>query len=286
MRNTTACVLALLAAAACSKNSATEPKQQPEPATATATEPELPPHQVFDSPGAALAKILEQKPRAIGIGEYHQTTGDPKNVRPPLARFSDDMLETLRTGASDLIVETWAEFGACGEVETKVSKEVEVTTERPPDTENAIIAMMMRAQKLGMHPYVLEMNCKDYEGLLDDNQEVDFEKMLLLITNRLAESAEVALSRDGVVAVYGGSTHNDLYPDPSVADFSYAARVRKAAGGSFVELDLYVPELVEGDELLKTEPWYPLLARTSPDHVVLYERDKGSYILLMRKTTP
>ena len=241
---------------------------------------------MFDNAGAAVAKILESKPMVIGFGEIHATTADHASIVPALPRFNAQILETLAQHATDIVVETWPDLSACGKVQKEVSKQVKQDTERPPETENHVLTLARRAKELGLGPYNLEINCDDYKAMLDENAQVDYEKLLLLITDKLGSMTTTLLGRNNrVVALYGGATHNDLYPAEAIADLSYAARVREASGGKYVEVDLYVPEFASGNELLAKEPWYPLLehaART--DKVVLFQRGEGSYILLLRKT--
>jgi len=274
---------ALLLVAACSRE---EPSPTPTPTPAPT--PDLPPHQVFPTAREALDEILKSSPRVIGFGEYHQTN-DSLGVRSAIKRFTEEMLAALAETGSDLIVETWAEYGTCGEQEAKVSKDVKKVTERPPTTENEVLTLLGRAKELGIAPRVLPFDCDDYEQLLGKDGEVDYEKLLTLITGKLQTAATEALARRSrkgrrLIALYGGSLHNDLYPDEGVADFSYATKVQEKTAGGYVEVDLYVPELVAGDKLLAQEPWYPLLEqRASIDHVVLFERDKGSYILILKK---
>ena len=50
-----------------------------------------------------------------------------------------------------------------------------------------------------------------------------------------------------------------------------------------MEVDLYVPELIEGDTVLSNEAWYPLLKEAREDEVILIRRDLRSYILILRK---
>jgi len=281
-------LLVVLIAAGCSKGK-DEPARPPESPTTVAPEPpepELPPHALFDSAGAAVEKILETKPAVIGFGELHATTADHASIVPALPRFNAQILEPLSRHATDIVVETWPEMGACGKAEAAVSNQVKQDTERPPETENHVLTLANKARELGMVPHALEMSCDDYEALLDDNKQVDYEKLLLLITDRLGAKTTLILRRkDRVVALYGGATHNDRYPDEAIADLSYAARVREASGDGYVEVDLYVPEFAASNELFKQEPWYPLLERaTSTDKVVLFQRGEGSYILLLRRT--
>ena len=86
-----------------------------------------------------------------------------------------------------------------------------------------------------------------------------------------------------VVALYGGALHNDLFPLEGLEAFSYAAALQKLTGGRYAELDLYVPEYVQGDEAMRREPWYPLLRLADPQRVVLIERGARSYILLLQR---
>jgi len=67
--------------------------------------------------------------------------------------------------------------------------------------------------------------------------------------------------------------------------FSYGAALQKRTGGRYVELDLYVPELVDRDRRLKQEPFAPLMRKlgSGSRQVLLVERGKGSYILVLRR---
>ncbi len=244
------------------------------------------PYREFATAREALETILAEKPRVIGFGEYHELTGSAK-VRSTVRRFTEGLLDLLDHRAAHLIVETWVEAGKCGKKEERVSKDVRKVTERPAHTQNELVRMIERAKKLGIKPHILELRCKDYEALLDDKNQVDYEKLLQMVTAKLQAQAIVALEHskaDQMIALYGGSLHNDLYPYESVADFSYAAKVQKASKGGYVEVDLYVPEYIEGDDLLTKEDWFPVYREhSSTDHVLLIERGKHSYILVMKR---
>ena len=65
------------------------------------------------------------------------------------------------------------------------------------------------------------------------------------------------------------------------AKYAYGPAVAKAAGANYVELDLYQPELVKG---IMLEPeWAGLLALSSPDKVILYQRGARSWVMLLPK---
>jgi hypothetical protein len=252
---------------------------------APAADPALPRHWVEPTAAAALARMLEQtKPRVLGVGEIHLVAGGPK-VRSALARFTDDMLAGLEGRATDLVVETWVAAGACGKAEKQVTADVKRTTERPPETETEIGRLLRRAGELHMRPHVMTMRCKQYEELRAESGEVDYDKLLRLIGGELHRNVRAVLDgkKQARVIVYGGSLHNDRQPNEGVAAYSYGAVLAAELGEGYVELDLYVPELVAGDPLLRAEPWYPLLEKFSaPDAVVLVERAPRSYILVLQ----
>jgi hypothetical protein len=285
-------VLVLALAAACSR-SEEHPEEkaaaQAAPSrpmdAAPAEDPSLPRHWVEASAPAALARMLEQvKPRVLGVGEVHLVAGGPQ-VKSALARFADDMFAGLRGRATDLVVETWVTDGKCGKVEKQVTADVRTTTERPPETESEIGRLLRRARELGVQPHVMTMPCKAYQEVRSKSGEVDYDKLLQLIGGELYRNVRAVLDarKEATVVVYGGSLHNDRQPNEGVAAYSYGAKLVGELAEGYVELDLYVPELVEKDELLQAEPWFPLLARTGPDKVVLVERGPGSYILLLQR---
>ncbi len=146
-----ATLLVVLIAAGCSKgkDELTKPPESARsvaPAPPEPESPELPPHELYDSAGAAVEKILATKPTVIGFGEIHATTADHANIVPALPRFNAQILEPLAKYATDIVVETWPEFGACGKAEQKVSKQVKQDTERPHETENLVLALARRAR--------------------------------------------------------------------------------------------------------------------------------------------
>jgi len=199
------------------------------------------------------------------------------------------MLHALSPHLSDLVIETWVSEGKCGKAEEKVTTDVPRETARPPETENDLVRLARLARELGVQPHALTLSCKDYESLVAEGEAVDYQQMLSLITRELHQVSSAAVKeRDAqpksrpIVAVYGGAIHNDLDPYEATKQWSYAARLAKDVPG-YVELDLYVPEFVQGNELLGKEPWYPLLARAANDRVILVRRAPRSFILVLEK---
>ncbi len=267
------------------KPAETAPATAPRTDAAPAADPNLPRHWVEPTAAAALTRMLGQvKPRVLGVGEVHLVAGGPR-VKSALARFTEDMLAGLDGRATDLVVETWVTDGKCGKAEKHVTADVKSKTERPPETETEIGRLLRRASELHIRPRVMTMACKQYEALRSKSGEVDYDRLLQLIGGELHRNVRAVLDGrpDATVVVYGGSLHNDRQPNEGVAAYSYGIELAGELGEGYVELDLYVPELVEGDELSKAEPWFPLLAATAPDKVVLIERSPGSYILLLQR---
>ena len=83
------------------------------------------------------------------------------------------------------------------------------------------------------------------------------------------------------IAVYGGALHNDLYPRWPLDELSYAKPLAGELGGSVLEIDLVVPEVVADMALVRDEPWFPLLGLASPSRVVVWQRGPSSYVVIL-----
>jgi hypothetical protein len=245
-------------------------------------------HWTFDSPRAALEHVLaETRPRVLGVGESHKLTGSAPVVSA-LHRFTNDMVGALEGRATDLVVETWVLEPRCKEPARRAQREVATAIQRPAETENELVALLERARSARMAPHVLPMSCADHESLYSSGgADIDYWKLLVLVGRRLGDQVGRALAQhrgsEPLVVVYGGAQHNDLYPYDSLAEVSYAAAVDRLSEGRYAELDLYVPELIRGDELLRGEGWFPLFeSMGSSDRELLIERAPRSYILILR----
>lgn len=268
-----------------------------------------------DLASAARQILAESQPRILGVGEFHVRAG-AQSVLSTMERFTAD-IDALTDGASDLIVETWVQDGKCGAKEAVVSRDVEHQLERPPAVQDHLLTMLNSARQRGLTPHVMTMTCADYEGLVsakvDDDDDgdgdgdgsgsgqgqVDFEKMLLLTRDKLAGLARDVVryraSADrgkepgsagapGMIVIYGGALHNDEYPFSGLADISYVKDVRALVGDGYVELDLYVPEYIEGNTLAQQETWYPPFVRhASAERVLVFQRGPRSYLVILRR---
>ena len=181
----------------------------------------------------------------VGFGEIHQTAATAA-IPSALRRFTEQILPSLAPEISHLIVETWMATGRCGEVERAVTADIEKTTERPAATENEIETVLRQAAAAGIVPRILSIGCAEYQAMRPAGGPVDYDRTLR-VTERALETVTLRALRERrrpLIAVYGGALHNDVYPNPVLAPYSYAPALLAATLGRYVELDLVVPEYV------------------------------------------
>lgn len=264
------------------KAPASDPASRPASRPATTAVP----YRAFPSAAEAISHLLERaKPKVIAFGEIHEKKGS-RSVRSAIWRFGHELLDGLARPGSHLLVETWITKGRCGKVEKRAVRKVEATTKRPEQTESEIVTLIKRAKQRGVAPHILQLGCDDYAGLFDEKKRLDPVKLLATVTRLMQRDAEKLLARlkgPAQLLIYGGALHNDLFPRKELAPFAYGAALQRASGGAYLEVDLYVPEYVEGDKELQGKPWYPLLAQLHGERVILFRRGKASYVLLMRR---
>jgi hypothetical protein len=292
--------LALLVLAACGKDAehaappTTPPPvpSQPPPAAAVADAAPAVTGTTYPDLPAALAAIVPGDARVIGFGELHART-DRAQVRSSLARFTSDALPALADRISDLIVETWIADPHCGSAAVEASAKVTVTARRPVETKSEIGQLADAARAKGIQPHAMRVGCDDYAKIAPQGKEVDIEAMLTLTTRELTRIAtEAVVHRDREpkhrpwIAIYGGALHNDRFPEPAVAEWSYAAKVDAVTKDKFVEIDLIVPELADADDASKKQPWYALAARADTAHVQVWKRGERSFVVILPRTAP
>lgn len=232
------------------------------------------PHRVLPNTGAAIRTILAEtgNVQVYAVGEYHVTSPLHDRVAAPLAHFTDDIVGRLSTWADDLVVEAWFDASCAGD--DTVQAQIQAVTNRPAA---AADLTQLAATKLPMHG--LPMTCIEHSSMLDAKGRVDFFRLLVMVTDKLRESTERLVKQGHSVIVYGGALHNDLYPRWALEELSYAAPLAKQT--TVVEIDLVVPEVVEPLKVLWQEPWYPLLSRSGPSRVLLWERGPNSYVIIL-----
>ena len=264
--------------AACGKDAAAPP------APAAAPEPALRVDH-YASLGAALEHIIPADARVIGFGELHSRT-DRKQVRSSLAAFTA-ALPAIADKLSDLVVETWVVDGACGSAAAEATTRVEMTMRRPAETKTEIGALAEAARRAKIQPRAMRVSCTDYATLAPPGKDVDPEALLSFTTKELRRVTSEALAKPASerpwIAVYGGALHNDRFPAKGVEDWSYAAAIDAATHDRFVEIDLIVPELAEGDATVQAQPWYKLVA-TATSGVQVWQRGERSFVVMLPRS--
>lgn len=290
-------ITAALAAGACGREARDPPKAAPAaPArtrtpTIDASAPAAWQHDgsgpaFRDAPDVATAVRLivdDDQPRVIGFGELHART-DRATVESSLSHFTREVFPAIQDRLSDLVLETWVVDPRCGEGAKTATAAVEGAMMRPATTRNELGTLVANARAAKVQPHAMHLGCDDYAKVAPPGKPIEIEVMLDLITRelgRIATEAAAHAGPDKIVATYGGALHNDLYPNPGVASWSFAAAVDGAVDHRYVEIDLYVPELAAADPASKSEPWFPLLARAAADHVVVIQRGPRSYVVLL-----
>ncbi|HUS31432.1 MAG TPA: hypothetical protein VMZ53_23155 [Kofleriaceae bacterium] len=237
-------------------------------------------HREYATTTDAMTAILAENPvpRVYAIGEYHQTR-DAIAATSPLARFTHEIIGMLEPHAQHLVIESWLDANCWGDKRDPVA----AMLNKPNGVSMDVMRLVSRTKKLHMQAHTLPMTCIEYDSVVDFSGHVNFLLLLDLITEKLAETTRGLLrSGDGTsVIVYGGALHNDLYPRWPLETLSYARPLADSMGGHVLEIDLVVPEVVAPMEMIRTEPWFPLLARSSPSRVIVWNRGPGSYVVIL-----
>lgn len=218
-----AALTACLSAVPAFGQSAASPTPSPTPALPSSPTPSPTPaleHSLHSTPADALNAVLSRAEKETGLrvvafGEYHQTTATAKKGAPvsSLRRFSGELFGVLSPRASDIVLETWVTDGNCGKQETTAVAKVEKTTERPQNTENELVTLVKQAKASGVQPHILRLGCDDYKSILADDGQVDFEKLLGLLTRLLHKKiSAIATARSRPAAVPTASAASPAAP--------------------------------------------------------------------------
>ncbi|HEX5101652.1 MAG TPA: hypothetical protein VFV94_19205 [Polyangiaceae bacterium] len=253
----------------------------------------------FPTPRAAFAYTLRGTPRVVAIGEAHAQKAAP-NVDSATRRFARDLMPELAQGFRDpqtkaewrvkgLIVELLAPNRACEQHEEQAVAErtKPVTAPQAETNQNEFVALGFEAKKFGIQPEPLIPTCDELKGVLL-TQEGDIAALLELIATITVREAADFLDHKPpgqAIAIYGGLLHNDTNPKPDHAAWSFGPRLLEHAGGSYVEVDLIVPEFVRNEEPWTNLPWFPHYdAARQGEKTWLYRTGKASFVLIFPKT--
>jgi hypothetical protein len=281
-------VVALVLLGACKDESAADRPVAP-PADARvapdAAEPKLPAHDRYPDLTAALKAIIPADARVVGFGELHARVDRP-NVRSSLAAFTE-ALPSFGEKVSDLVVETWLVDPKCGQQAVQTTKKIETEVKRPEATKSEIALLADAAKAAKIQAHAMTLACADYKKLDSGKGPPDPVVMLTLTTKELTRIATSALAYRAKqpgpqrpwIALYGGALHNDRFPPPGVAEWSYASAIDKATKDHYVEIDIFVPEFAEPDEASQKQPWFPLVANAR--QVLVWKRGERSFVVIL-----
>ena len=261
----------------------------------------------FNTPREAFAYTLRSMPRVIAIGEAHAQKAAP-NVESATRRFGRDFIPDLAQGrivpdplqplevpprarsrVTGIIIELLAPNHACEQHEEQAVAErtKPVTAPQAETNQNDFVALGFEAKKFGIQPEPLIPTCDELKGVLT-TQEGDIAALLELIATITVREAFDFLDHkppDEAIAIYGGLLHNDTNPKPDHAAWSFGPRLLEHARGSYVEVDLIVPELIRNEEPWTNLPWFPHYDPTRQGTATwLYQTGTASFVLIFPKT--
>jgi hypothetical protein len=235
-------------------------------------------HREVRDAAAAIELILAENPapRVYAIGEYHVTR--PGIANSSLTRFTEEILGLLEPRARHLVIEAW-DPSRCS---PGVTSDIAAGTSRPKATQMEILRLVTRARPT-LDTQLLPMTCLEHDALRDAHRNINYLLLLELVTEKLHDTVLALLAADPshAVIVYGGALHNDLYPRWPLEELSYAQPLARELGGGVLEIDLVVPEVVAPMGMVRDEPWFPLLARASPDRAIVWQRGPASYVVIL-----
>ena len=235
----------------------------------------------FDRAEDAFDVVLKDDPAVLAIGEAHAQRGS--TVASSAKRFTDALLPLLAGRASDLLVEAMMPpVGCVKQTDTMRSVQKPVITQQAPTNQNEYLAMGEAARKLGIVPDLLRPSCDDLARINDAGDDA-IEQSLETIARLTTVQGTKMLERSGrkMVITYGGALHNDAHPPPEKAAWAYGPALSKAAGGRYVELDLYVPEFITSDDSWQKQPWYAAWQKNKgTGKVLLFRLEPKDYVLI------
>jgi hypothetical protein len=157
-----------------------------------------------------------------------------------------------------------------------------VTEPQKESNQSEYLALGFEAKKLGMRALPLIPTCDELKGVLAAENDVG--ALLELIRNITVRETEDFLDHQppvAAIAIYGGLVHNDVTPSAGHERWSFGPRLREHAQGSYVEIDLVVPELIQSGPPWSELAWFPHYDRAKAgSETVLYRTGPASFVLV------
>ena len=243
----------------------------------------------YDSPIDAFRSAIRGDVRVVSIGEAHA----PKDARVPSSarRFTEAILPSLAGRASDLVVELMMPPSGCAATVAHATKvEEPVVARHAAADQSEYVAMGEAARKLGIVPDLLRPSCADLRAIDDAEDPID--ASLRTIERLTREKVNALLDRNArtrgdegkVVVTYGGAIHNDRDPPAERRAWSFGPALDQSTGGRYVEVDLFVPEFMDGSDSWKSLPFYGAYdeAKLGSKTTMFRVKDRSYVIVLPR----
>jgi hypothetical protein len=241
----------------------------------------------YDSPELAFRDAIASDPRIVSIGEAHAQKG--ASVASSAKRFTGEILPGLAGRASDLVVELMMPPTGCAPKVALVREaQAPVTSHQAQGDQGEYLAMGDAAKKLGIVPDLLRPTCGDLDAIEDAGEDA-IDASLRTIQRLTVEKVKKLVDRDArvpgdagkIVLTYGGAIHNDREPSAERRAWSFGPELDAYSEGRYVEIDLYVPQFIDGGDAWKKLPWYPHYDATKLGRkTTMFRVRERSYVIL------
>jgi hypothetical protein len=248
----------------------------------------------YDAPEAALLTLLALEPRLLAVGEAHAQKGEGRGSSVA-KRFTERLLPALEGKASDLLVELMLPPKGCAKkAEVVREKQAPALAPQADTNQNEYLALGEAARRRGIVPDALRPSCDDLAAIGQAGDAGESLVAMMTTIERLTEAkasellARAARAEPGkVVVTYGGALHNDVAPKPGRESWSFGPALARAAGGAYVELDVFAPEAIGEGEAWRALAWHAHYdAAHFATKAVLFRTGPKSYALVLPREMP
>jgi len=249
------------------------------------------PYVLFNNLEDAINHIIDKRaPKIIGFGEIHSEHSNLyPAVKPTIERLQDALVD-IKRGETHLIVEKSMRLSEICFSELSQAARLDAWLNRPLSKLNSWFATLKVARAAGYQPHVLDFTCDDLEIRLGYKEGPDWPSFITSYAIRKVLQIENSRETEGLTMYYGGAVHNNFYPTAIHPEWSIAKTLSDKSGAGFVEIDLFVPELLNEDRHLPSilsdnMGWYYTHSeknKEAPDKIFLFERSENSYILVLK----
>lgn len=248
----------------------------------------------YDTPEAALASLLVPAPRLLAVGEAHAQKGEGRGSSVA-KRFTERLLPALEGKASDLLVELMLPPKGCAKQADVVrEKQAPALAPQADTNQNEYLELGEAARRRGIVPDALRPSCDDLAAIGRAGDAGESVVAMMTTIERLTEAkASELLARAAraetrkMVVTYGGALHNDVTPKPGRETWSFGPALERAAGGAYVELDVFAPEAIGEGEAWRALAWHAHYdAARFATKAVLFRTGPKSYALVLPREAP